>query len=204
LRALATVRPEVALVAQRLADLSSSEFLRSLTRSTNGRTVAVIVVAEDDDPTDRIVALELGARDYVVEPIHVRELYLRVRNALQSSARPPEPANSQQPTQARLDVSTRRLELSTHTVTLSLLELDLLLGMIEQPTRAWSREQIRQRARGTGTIISPRSVDACIKRIRAKLGADRGLVETVWGEGYRLSPAVQVQVWHSAGPRAGR
>jgi DNA-binding response OmpR family regulator len=198
LRALLTQRPAALLAAQRLPDMTSSELLRALTRHPHGKDLAVIVVAQDDDPTDRIVALDLGARDYVVEPVHVRELYLRTRNALLGAPRPVEVAPASLPTQLRLDVSTRRLELPTHTVSLSALELELLIGMIEQPTRTWSREQVRLRARGSGGEISPRSVDACIKRIRAKLGADRGLVETVWGEGYRLSPAVQVQLWHSA------
>lgn len=198
LRALATVRPAVVLVSQRLPDMPSSELLRALPRNPHGKAVAAIVVAQHDDTTDKIVALELGARDYVVEPIHVRELYLRVRNATLGATVAQEQPAEHVASQVRLDVSTRRLELPTHTVTLSLLELELLLGMIDQPTQAWSREQIRQRLRGTGDAISLRSVDACIKRIRAKLGSDRGLVETVWGEGYRLSPAVHVQVWHSA------
>ena len=70
---------------------------------------------------------------------------------------------------------------------LTLREFDLLAFLAHQPGRVFSREELLRKVWGYDYVGETRTVDVHVRRLRAKLGNQHGLIETVLGAGYKLS-----------------
>ncbi len=168
-----------------LSDMPASEVCRQLKSHDRTRELPVVIVTALNAEIDRIVAFELGAVDYIVEPFSVRELMLRMRVALESKASARKPATNKPDALLALDFEARRARVRDHEVALSPREFDLLAVLQGRPGAVLSRLQLRQSVWGEEGV-SLRTVDASVKRLRRKLGAARHAVETVRGVGYRF------------------
>ena len=168
-----------------LVDMPASEVCRQLKAHDRTRELPVVVVTSVDAEIDRIVAFELGAVDYIIEPFSVRELMLRMRVAVEGkvSARKQVPAKRE--ALLALDFDARRARVRDHEVALSPREFELLAVLQARPGTVLSRNQLRQSVWGEEEV-SLRTIDASVKRLRRKLGPARHAVETVRGVGYRF------------------
>jgi two-component system phosphate regulon response regulator PhoB len=182
------LRPDLVLLDMMLPDISGTEVCRTLKGDPDLRTIPVMVVSALGEEIDRVVALELGADDYVTKPFSVRELVLRVRALLRRRA-----SDSSSPAVEfgcmRIDRQAHRVWIDSESVILSPIELRLLLTMYDQRNRVQTREALLKQVWGASPGISARTVDAHVKRLRQKLGAARDYVETVRGIGYRFAGA---------------
>jgi two-component system catabolic regulation response regulator CreB len=166
-----------------LPDGSGFDFCREL-RARDG--LPVIFLTARSEEIDRVVGLEIGADDYIVKPFSPRELTARVRAVLrrtQPAARAPaaSPAPTVTPSDAAQTGTTRgpfaidedRCEVRYHATRLDLTrrEYRLLLALLAQPGRVFSREQLLTRAWDEPEASLDRTVDAHIKTLRAKLRA---------------------------------
>ncbi len=170
-----------------LPDLSGLDVCRELRRA---QAVPVIFLTARSAEVDRIVGLELGADDYVAKPFSPRELTARVRAVLRrtdgGAAAGPRaaPAGPWHHDAARCRVSYRgrALELTRN-------EYRLVVALLAQPGRVFSRDQLMEAAWDDPGAALDRTVDAHIKSLRAKVravapGADP--VVTHRGLGYAL------------------
>jgi two-component system OmpR family response regulator len=161
-------------------------------------TVPIVFLSSRDEELDRILGLELGADDYITKPFSPRELVARVKAALRryeeiralTQQRGGEPSTASRIiAHAGLNMDPTRHECSFEgaPVVLTVTEFGLLLSLLRQPGRVYSRQQLVEQAYGSDHYISERTVDSHIRRVRQKLqraGAD--LIETVYGLGYRM------------------
>jgi two-component system OmpR family response regulator len=153
--------------------------------------VPIIFVSSRDEELDRVLGLELGADDYLVKPFSPRELLARVKAVLRR-LHPDPTAPAQVPEVRRqgaleMDLHRHRCTWSDQEVVLTVTEFSLLQTLLASPGRVFSRGELVDRAYGHGHVITERTVDSHVRRIRQKLaalGADP--VETVYGLGYRL------------------
>ena len=153
----------------------------------------VIVLSSHDDAVDHIVALEMGADDYIDKPFSPREVVARVRAVLRRvpAAPPAAEASVAAPPTAPLtmDLDKRLAIANGVALNLSKTEFDLLATLNASPGRVFEREHLLERVWGD-TSVTERSVDAFVKSLRRKL-VDAGLpaetIETVRGVGYRLA-----------------
>jgi two-component system, OmpR family, response regulator len=149
----------------------------------------IIFVSSRDDELDRVLGLELGADDYLTKPFSPRELSARVAAVLRRT-RPDAPAGTG-PLLTKgvvtLDVGRHTCQVSGRELALTVTEFELLRALLESEGRVLSRAQLVELAYGAGHFISDRTVDSHVRRLRAKLGEAAGLVETVYGVGYRLA-----------------
>jgi two-component system phosphate regulon response regulator PhoB len=136
---------------------------------------------------DRVVAFELGVDDYITKPFSMRELLLRVRAILRRQVVP------QASEEGIIDFGALRIDRAAHRVwvcgkevELTLLEFKLLLTLFERRNRVQTRLALLDDVWGIDSKISPRSVDAHVKRLRERLGKARDYIETVRGVGYRF------------------
>jgi DNA-binding response OmpR family regulator len=203
LAATAASSPDLLVLDVMLPGRSGFDVLRAL--RAGGAGPAVILLTARDDVIDRVAGLELGADDYVTKPFEPRELVARVGAVLRRlRAADPATAAADGPTAAAASVPDRALALldlevdpvarevrrDGSPVELTRTEFDLLLAFVEQPDRAWTREQLGGRVHGEAFDAFDRSIDSHVKNLRAKLGArpDGGAyVETVRGIGYRAA-----------------
>ena len=181
------LKPALIVLDMMLPGIPGKEVLRTL-KSTSGTSgTPVIVVSERSEEIDRIIALELGADDYVVKPFSPRELALRVRAILsRRSMQQPKPTRVSIG-RLKLDLENRAVSVNGKPVELSALDFRLMTVLMTALGRVVSRDQLIVSAWGSESEISTRTVDTQLRRLRAKLGSAAEQIETVRGFGYRLA-----------------
>ncbi|MEG3082714.1 response regulator [Sphingomonas sp. PB2P12] len=182
--------------------------LRTLTQS--GEAPAVIMFSALAGEVDRVVALELGADDYVTKPSSPREILARIRSVLRrrGAAAPapsgsPEPAAATAPPSARTEAYTfagwtlnsRMRTLYTPDGTAVRLtdgEFQLLSVFVSQPQVVHTRDDMIARSGRAESMSRGRTIDVNISRLRRKLQAfdSTEIIRTVRGNGYILMPDV--------------
>lgn len=148
--------------------------------------VPIVFVSSRDDELDRVLGLEMGADDYVVKPFSPRELLARVKAMLRRAAPVPSETPSELVRHGALvmDVARHTCTYGGQAVVLTVTEFALLEALARVPGRVLTREALVDKAYGDAHVITDRTVDSHIRRVRTKLGAD--IVETVYGLGYRM------------------
>ncbi len=187
-------QPDLLILDWMLPQLDGLEVLRRIRRTS---ATPVLMLTARGEETDRVVGLEVGADDYLTKPFSMRELIARVHALLRRAER------IQQLLQAdradaetaiasgglRLDPIGHRATLNDEPIDLSRTELDLLLLLLRNPGRAFSRAYLLDTVWGETYVGGDRSVDNAMLRLRKKLGPIGERLETVWGVGYRLKAA---------------
>ncbi len=170
--------------------MPESDGLEVCRRVRSKSRLPIIFVSSRDEELDRVLGLELGADDYLVKPFSPRELLARVKAVLRRLT--PEPMSADKPAIQRrgaleMDLHRHRCTWMTKEVVLTVTEFALLQSLLAAPGRVFSRSELVDRAYGHGHVITERTVDSHIRRIRQKLGAiGADPIETVYGLGYRL------------------
>lgn len=179
--------PDLILLDLNLPDMSGTEVCRKLKYDEKTRGIPVIMVTARGEELDRVVGLELGADDYVVKPVSMRELVLRV-NAVLRRARESQEDGASMVTAGPLtmDVPAHRALVGDRELTLTALEFRLLLTLASRAGRVQSRETLLDEVWGIQAAVETRTVDTMMKRLRDKLGSTGRLIETIRGIGYRF------------------
>ena len=180
-------KPDIVLLDLNLPDIPGTEVCRRLKGDPLTRSVPIIMVTARGEEIDRVIGLELGAEDYMVKPISIRELILRVNAVLRRAAGPVESEPSVEAGPLRIDGPGHRVFANGREVAVTALEFRLLLALVTRPGRALSRENLLEFAWGIQTEIETRTVDTMMKRLRDKLGDAGRCIETVRGVGYRFA-----------------
>lgn len=184
--------PDLVVLDRMLPGISGDEVLRSLRNEEATRSVPVLLLTARREQEERIEGLELGADDYLTKPFSPRELVLRVHSILR---RAEEPAGERGGRLMRagplaLDARAHRASIDGVELSLTPTEFRLLQSLLERKGRTRSRRQLLEDAWDVDSKIvdriQTRTVDMHIRRLRGKLGAFGGWVETVRGFGYRL------------------
>jgi DNA-binding response OmpR family regulator len=178
---------DVVLLDLGLPGLDGLEFAAQLRGADSD--AGLIVVTRRAAPEARIEALDLGADDYLVKPVHFGELAARVR----SVARRRRPRNGTRKRVGRwtVDPEARTVTDGTESAPLTRGEFDILQRLIEAGTKIVSREDLLSVMSRKPDESDLRSVDALVSRLRRKLEGEDKLIVTAPGFGYRLSAAVE-------------
>jgi DNA-binding response OmpR family regulator len=153
------------------------------------QTLPILMATARGDDEDIVVGLEAGADDYVVKPVQARVLDARIRAVLRRvAASGADAAIPKIDTYGDLSVDRAGLtvRLRGTPVPLAPSELRLLLTLSASPGRVFSRQQLLESVWEHSYHGDARLVDACVKRLRAKMG-DSGYIQTVRGFGYRFA-----------------
>jgi two-component system response regulator BaeR len=140
---------------------------------------------------DRLQGLELGGDDYILKPFSPREVVARVKANLRRLSLD---AN-QAPTSAlQLDQDTLTAQFGNQTTDLTAIEFALLTALTAAPNKLFSRDELIDRIYTDGRVVSDRTVDSHIKKLRQKLNyIDQGeVIEAVYGAGYRYKPCTKL------------
>ncbi len=180
-------RPDVVLLDLGLPDGDGSAFITAV--RTNAATPIVVLSAREGD-RDKVVALDLGADDYLTKPFSVDELLARIRVALRHSAKPARGAAAIFTTGAlEVDLERRLVRVAGAEVHLTPTEYELLRAFIEHPNKLLTDKMLLQRVWGPDYGDEAHYIHVYVARLRKKLEPDptRGrLIVTEPGVGYRL------------------
>lgn len=145
--------------------------------------VPVIMTTARGEEEDRIFGLELGAVDYMVKPLSMKELILRVKLRIKSSA---EDAGDIVFGSMVVSEAKRTVTCSGEEIALTPKEFDLLLFLSKNPDQVFKREQLLDKVWDYDYMGDSRTVDTHIKNIREKIKYCSEHLKTVWGVGYKL------------------
>ncbi|MCX9146030.1 response regulator transcription factor [Erythrobacter sp. WG] len=186
--AQATPAPLVALLDLGLPDRDGLEVVPQLA----ALGLSVIVLTARDATQEKVVALDLGADDFVTKPFDSEELLARIRSALRRKAGPL--ANS-----ARRDFADGHIDRETHTVTvrecaveLTPREFDLLWTLADKPGRVVTHERLLETVWGPAHRHDLNYLRVAVRALRRKLEVDPGrprLIVNEPGVGYRIAGA---------------
>jgi two-component system, OmpR family, phosphate regulon response regulator OmpR len=179
------------------AEFPLSEFhlaLRNLRAA--GYDMPVMVVSKSADVIDKIIAFELGADDYMVEPFDVRELTARIRNALRRRSSivyaAPEIRDRYTFDDWEIDFATRRLIKDGEDIGLRSSEFALLKMFAANPLKIMSRTSIIALLGKHDTGQTERGLDVLVFRLRAVIEPDPAkpkYIQTLRGRGYVFVPS---------------
>ena len=192
LRQVEQVRPTIVLLEVTLPDAAGFDVCRELRKLD--ATVPVIMMSSRSDEIDVVVALEIGADDYVSKPLRLRELVARMAAHLRRTR-----LESAETTRSRLefrdlviDVNERRTYKGSKEVELTHTEFDLLTFLASNAGKVLSREKILNSIWGYEYPIETRVIDVHIRNLRRKIETQPSrpyYILAVPGIGYRFTNA---------------
>jgi DNA-binding response OmpR family regulator len=186
LEAASAVHPDLAVIDLDLPIDGAVEIGRALRVQADwSRLPLVVVRREGSDGSDKVVALEQGADEVLVEPYELRELLARLRALARRGAAP---RRLMSVGELELDANDHRVSVSGREIQLTSKEFELLRYFLEAGGRVVGREEVLENVwsyRGAAEVES-RTLDVHIRSLRKKLRPEHGRIVTVRGVGYRF------------------
>lgn len=192
LLSLKSRNPSMILLDLMLPGIDGLEVCRRLKAQPETRDIPIIMLTAKDSEADIVSGLEIGAADYVCKPFSPRVLMARIRAVLRrpmadAAAETGGPAITIGP--LTVDPGRHKVEIKGKEIQLTYTEFRILRMLVENPGRAFSRQQIVDQVRGESYSVTERIVDVQMVSLRKKLGALGDWIETVRGVGYRFREA---------------
>lgn len=155
-------------------------------RARHGDVPVIVLGEPESDAVDRVRALERGCDDFLVRPFAYEELLARIRAVLRRTT--PAPHETRRAGPIAADLATRQVTVEDKPVRLAGKEYELLLKLMTDSTRVFTKEQLLREVWGFRSLGRTRTLDSHASRLRRKLNAavPGEYVLNVWGVGYRL------------------
>jgi len=156
-------------------------------------TVPIIMLTARSEDADKLMGFESGADDYVTKPFNILELKARVRALIRRASIAAPAARDGAPLRCghiSLDEKSRSAFKDEQPVELTMKEFDLMLFLMKNPGKVFSRENLLDLVWGYDYLGDTRTVDVHVRRLREKLELDPARprhIVTKWGVGYYLA-----------------
>lgn len=190
-RLIKELNPHLVLLDWMLPGGSGIELLQILMKREKAKSLPIIMLSANTREDDIILALNMGASDYVKKPFSPQELLARIRTLIRF-AKPGDDRFKYRVGELVLETDSHRVAIGSEDLEMTPTEFKLLRFFIAQPERALSRSEIRKAVWGNKGDMQDRIVDVQIRRLRSLLEASNPeysrLIQTVRGTGYRFSP----------------
>ncbi|MDD5455581.1 MAG: response regulator [Candidatus Margulisbacteria bacterium] len=192
-------KPDLVLLDWMLPKISGLDVCKQIKNNPSTQQIIVFMVTAKGEEFDKVLALELGADDYICKPFSIREMLARIKahlrrvstevNKIQTKQNVDEKENLLYFEGLSININNHDVVLNNNELHLTKIEFDLLLTMARQPRRVFTRGQLLYQVWGHDFYGDDRVVDVHIRRLRAKLEqlTDREYVQTVRGIGYRFN-----------------
>jgi DNA-binding response OmpR family regulator len=179
--------PALIVLDLNLPDIDGIEVCRRVRKTGD---VPIIMLTARDEDVDKIIGLEVGADDYLTKPFNPRELVARVKSVLRRATSDRKDLETAVLTHGDLvvDAGRREVRVNEEEVQLAPKEFDLLWELLDHRGLVLTRDQLLERVWGYTFAGDTRTVDVHVRQLRRKLG-DASPIVTVWGVGYKVSPA---------------
>jgi two-component system phosphate regulon response regulator PhoB len=186
LRAVADESPSLIVLDRMLPGMSGDEVLATVRASMSSRDIPVLMLTARREELDRVRGLTLGADDYLTKPFSTQELVLRVGAILRRARALAVTSDVVTVGPLAIDRAHHRVTIGGRNVELTATEFKLLLTLALRRGRVQSRSQLLEDVWEAAPDVQTRTVDMHVQRLRAKLGEDSELIETIRGFGYRM------------------
>src|SRR5262249_5726673 len=169
--------PSLFVVDTVLSDVSGFTLCRNIRKTTSLNRTPIVLLGESASEEDRIVGLEWGADDYIGKPFSPRETVARIRAVLRRFNRRSVTSGAVissvlQLGDIRIDSCAMTLSVRGNEVITTTLEFRLMEYLARHQARVFTRDQLLDAVWGDTQFVTPRTVDACVRRIRKKIEPD--------------------------------
>jgi two-component system alkaline phosphatase synthesis response regulator PhoP len=179
--------PNLIVLDLMLPDIDGIEVCKRIRQTSD---VPILMLTARDEDVDKIIGLEVGADDYLTKPFNPRELVARVKSILRRAAPERRERESEviEHGDLRIDAGRREVKVGEDEIQLAPKEFDLLWELLDHRGLVLTRDQLLERVWGYTFAGDTRTVDVHVRQLRRKLEEASPIV-TVWGVGYKVSPA---------------
>lgn len=192
IRAFSDKRPDLIVLDIVMPGPDGTDVCREIRKSSD---VPILFLSSRDEEIDRIIGFEIGGDDYVTKPFSPRELVARVKAVLRrGKVATTDGEGGTENTDSEFRFGAIQMNVLQHYVSvddepiqLTATEFAMLRTLIKHPDQVFSRSNLMQHSYELQRIVSDRTIDSHIRRLRKKLltaGVDA--IETVHGVGFRL------------------
>ncbi len=145
--------------------------------------IPIIMITARVEEIDRLMGLNIGADDYICKPFSPREVVARVKAVLRRAT-----GDTIRLEELKLDESKNRAELKGKALDLTVVEFQLLKILASDPGRIYTRNQLIDRIYHDHRVVSDRTIDSHIKKLRKKITdaiPEQEFIYSVYGVGYK-------------------
>ena len=180
-------RPDFVMTGILLSKKDGLQVLREIRETSQ---TPILITSVKSEVFDKVLALELGADDYLVKPYNFKELLARIKAILRRTQSYTHPGEEDVVRFDNMEVSLQRFELKLggKPVDVPPKELELLYFLASNSNRVYTRDQLLDKVWGFEYLGDSRTVDVHVKRLREKLkgASEKWTLKTVWGIGYKF------------------
>ena len=169
-----------------MGEISGFKMANILKKDKKPAKVPIIFITAKDTENDTVTGFNLGADDYISKPFSLREVIARVKAVLRRTVtteteRVPERLTYQS---LVIDITKKKVSIDDEEVPLTIKEFEILLLLVQNKGRVFSREDILARIWSDEVYVLDRTIDVNITRLRKKIGVYGKCIVTRLGYGY--------------------
>lgn len=186
IKSASSIRPKMIILDIMMPGMSGLDVCRNIDKRDD---MGIILLTAKNDIVDKVLGLELGADDYITKPFDIRELLARVRALSRRLEKNSHEDNSDISfKELKIVPSQRKVSLKGSELSLTPKEFDLLVLLLSNTDRVYTREDLLDLVWGIEYEGGTRTVDIHIQRLRKKLGNDyQSVLQTVHSVGYKAT-----------------
>lgn len=179
-------KPEIVILDLMLPGIDGFEACREIRKKFDN--IGIIMLTAKGQDMDKIMGFEYGADDYIVKPFNPMELLLRINALLRRISVGNNEDNTIKIGKFIMDKYSKKIFKDGKELELTPKEYLLMEIFMENPKRAFSRDELLDKVWGENYFGDAKIIDVNIRRLRAKIEEDSSepkYIETIWGLGYR-------------------
>ena len=180
--------PDMLLLDLYLPGIEGTDICRNLRANERCANLPIIIISVRNREADIVLGLGLGADDFLCKPFGISELEARVKSVLRRYDKSARKASGSLVCCGPLviDMDSFTAKLDGEALVLTPTEFRMLHVLASNPDRVYTRDMLKDFAISDDVIVMDHNIDVHIAALRKKLGRWRGVIETVWGVGYRF------------------
>ena len=170
-----------------MPNLDGYQTCQKIRNNLTTKNIPIIFLTAKNTDDDEIQGFQSGCDDFIVKPISIKKILVRIKNALKKST------NTAYSKEQNLSFGKISINKDTHQVLLNDKKIKLtktefsLLSLLVSKNKVFTRQELIDLVWGDNVIISDRSVDVHIRNIRIKIGKQHGdMIKTISGKGYGI------------------
>lgn len=169
-----------------MGEISGFKMANMLKKDKKTANIPIIFITAKDTENDTVTGFNLGADDYISKPFSLREVLVRIKAVLRRTAtnQPEERVEQISYKSLVLDLTKKKVSIDDEEVPLTKKEFEILMLLLQNKGRVFSREDILSRIWSDEVYVLDRTIDVNITRLRKKIGVYGKCIVTRLGYGY--------------------
>lgn len=176
------VKPDLMILDVMMPEMDGIELCNELRELPEFDDVLIIFLSARGEDYSQIAGFVVGADDYITKPVRPRVLVARIKALLKRRVKPKAEESLIRVNGLQIDLGKRDVQIDGRSIHLPKIEFELLTLFASNPGKVFSREVIYSKIWGHEVLVSDRTLDVHIRKLREKIGNER--IKTIKGVGY--------------------